>query len=194
MDADTLKTLAIQLAAITERLEQRSEAAVQRVEDTSARMEGQARHLTDDVDGFVQKVAHALQQQSKPIIQGAADSAIEPLNAQLAATTRMAQQAAEGLAQERRNLAKARTTLVLAGSAALLVGSLLAAGGATYAVAQSRTELQKNRVDATLLKAINMADVTLCGDRLCAHIDRAAALKGVDGPYQPVRMRNAAGK
>lgn len=194
MDADTLKSLAIQLAAITERLEQRSEAAVQRVEETSARMEGQARHLTDDVEGFVQKVTHAMQQQSKAIIHGAAESAIKPLSGQLAAATRMAQQAAEGLAQERQNLAKARATWMWAGSAALLLGSFLAAGGATYAVMQSRSEIQKNRVDASLLKAINSADVALCGDRLCAHIDRSAARKGVEGPYQPVRMRNAGKK
>lgn len=192
MDADTLKTLAIQLTAITERLEQRSEAAVQRVEDTSARMEGQALHLTDDVDGFVRKVAHALQQQSNFIIQGAADSAIKPLSAQLAATTRMAQQGAEGLARERQNLAKARATWVWTGGAALLVGSLLAAGGATYAVVQSRAELQKNRADTALLKAINMADVTLCGDRLCANIDAKGSDKRGDGPYRPVRMRHAA--
>lgn len=69
-------------------------------------------------------------------------------------------------------------------SAALLVGALIALVGTGLALDSARRELASIQRDRALLQAINSADLSLCGDRLCARVEGAAA-----GDYMPVAAR-----
>lgn len=53
----------------------------------------------------------------------------------------------------------------------------------------SRAEVERHRIEAALLRAYNRADVTLCGERLCANIDERGARFGERGQYRPVEAR-----
>ena len=85
--------------------------------------------------------------------------------------------------------AEFRTRLLWIASGALLVGALVAVAGATLALASARRELESISRDQRLLHAINMADLTLCGDRVCARLEPQARGATDDGGYRTVAPR-----
>lgn len=189
METEQLKTLIVQLAAVVERLDQRSESAVQRVEQSSIALDRSAQHLGSSASGFSREVAQALQQQSADIIGKGLSGAVEQFNRQLGHTARLATAAADEFEQQRKALNRERKAWLWLGCGALLIGSLLSIGTAIYAVKQSRQELAGNRVEATLLHAYNRADVTLCDGALCANIDSKGPRYGDTKQYRPVKPR-----
>jgi hypothetical protein len=74
-------------------------------------------------------------------------------------------------------------------SAGLLIGALVAVAGATLAVASARRELASIGRDQSLLNAINSADLTLCGERVCARIEPDSHAASADGAYRTVAPR-----
>lgn len=71
-----------------------------------------------------------------------------------------------------------------------VVGSLalLLAGGIWLSGHYAKV-IRDNQLSAELLKAYNAADVTLCGERLCANVDMQTAPVGPQQQYRPVRAR-----
>lgn len=190
MDTEELKILIVQLAAVAERLDQRSESAVQRVEQTGAWLSRSAQQLGSSTGDFTREVSQALQQESADIIGRGLGGAVERFNHQLDGAIRNASSAAHVLEEQRMALNRERKTWVWLGSGALLVGSLLAIGAAGYAVTQSRGEVSRNRVEANLLQAYNQADVILCEGRLCANVDDTGQRYGDRKQYRPVDFRS----
>ena len=125
------REFALQLAAVAERLDERSARAVARVEAASAVLEREA----------------AAAARSLAIGRGQAATAPQP-----------------------------GARLIWIVSAGMLAGALVAVAGAALAVTSAKRELASITRDQVLLEAISVADVTLCGDRLCARVERA------DGP------------
>lgn len=74
--------------------------------------------------------------------------------------------------------------------AAVVIAALLVAviGGA-MAVSYYRDQIRQSQLSADLLRMYNQADVTLCGERLCANVDKSGQKYGDRGQYQPVRLR-----
>ncbi|MDM0091090.1 MULTISPECIES: hypothetical protein [unclassified Variovorax] len=71
--------------------------------------------------------------------------------------------------------------------AGITLGSLvLMLGGGSWLSRHYYDEIRKNQVSATLLKAYNEADVTLCDGRLCVKTDKSAK---PHGDYLPVKPR-----
>lgn len=71
--------------------------------------------------------------------------------------------------------------------AAIAWGTLVAlfvAGG--WLLSGYREEIERNQIEADLLRAYNQADVTLCDGRLCARVDRKDKRFG---EYVPVKAR-----
>lgn len=66
---------------------------------------------------------------------------------------------------------QARMRLLWIASIGLLLGALVAVAGATFALTSAKRELAAITRDQALLEAINAADLTLCGDRLCARVE-----------------------
>lgn len=189
MDMEELKALIVQLAAVVERLDQRSEAAVRRVEQTGAELSRNAQQLGSSTGSFTREVSQALESQSGEIIGRGLGGAMERFNSQLAGTARTASSAAGEFEEQRKALNRERRSWLALGLSALLIGSLLAIGAAVYAVRQSRQEIARNQIEARLLQAINQADVTLCGERICANVDTAAPRAGSTQQYLPVKPR-----
>lgn len=77
-------------------------------------------------------------------------------------------------------------------SVALLIGAVVAVAGAALALASAKRELASIRRDQVLLDAVNAADLTLCGDRLCARLERRARSADDAPRYQAVARRPAA--
>lgn len=108
--------------------------------------------------------------------------AVSRVEAACAALEHESATAAQALAVERRQLAAAqhaaigsRLRLLWTASVALLLSAVVAVAGASLAVASANRELGTIHRDQALLQAINGADITLCGDQLCA---RVAAKEG----------------
>src|SRR5690606_27819997 len=83
-----------------------------------------------------------------------------------------------------RAAAEARVRMLWILSAALLAAALVAAAGAALAVGSARRELASIQRSHTLTHAINQADLTLCGDRLCARFEDEG-----NGAYRPIALR-----
>ena len=140
------REFALQLAVVSERLDERSALATQRMEQASLHLEQRA---TDAVNHLAAECAR--------------------LGASHEAAT------------------QARTRMFWMLSVALLAGAFLAATWATIAVGSARRELASLQRDNTLTQAINQADLTLCGDRLCARVEGSGG--GDAGAYRPIALR-----
>lgn len=174
---------------MAERLDQRSEAPVRRIEQSGAALDESAQRLGSSAGAFTREVSQALQQRSGDIIGRGLGSSVEQFNTQIAASARTASAAARTLETERQALSRERRTWLWLGSGALMIGSILAIGSAVYAVTDSRRQIERNRIEAELLRAYNQADVTLCGAQLCANVDGAGPRFGDTKEYQRVKPR-----
>lgn len=191
MDADDLKTLALRLAALGERLDQRSEAASRRVEQAAAALDRGAQQLSASTAGFTRDVAQALRHQAGEIVGSGIGAAAGAFDEQVRAAAKSASAAARGLEAEVQALRRERRTWAWMGGGAMLLGGFLAVGASLFAVTEGRRQLAQQRVEAELLRAYNRADVTLCDGVLCANVDDAGPRRGDRKQYRPVRIRGA---
>lgn len=189
MDMDELKQLVIKLAAITDRLDQRSEFAVRRVEQAGASLDQSAGRLGSSASTFAREALGAIDKQSGEVIARGLGREIADCVAHLQRTKREASASAHEFEQMRTALRRERRTWVWLGLGALLTGTVLAIAAAGYAVKTSRDELRSNAIEATLLRAYNEADVSLCDGRLCANIDQSTPGFGDRNQYRHVKPR-----
>lgn len=189
MDADDLKTLALRLAALSERLDQRSELACQRIEQCATMLERGAQQFSSSTGGFTREVAHSLRQQAGEIVGSGIAAAAGAFDHQVRAAAKTASASARSLEAEVHALRRERRTWAWMGGSALLLGGLLAVGAALFAVVESRRLLAQHRIQATLLQAYDRADVTLCDGVLCANVDDEAPRRGDRKQYRPVKPR-----
>jgi hypothetical protein len=174
---------------IADRLDQRSESAVARVEQTGAALDESASRLESSASTFAHDALGALDRQSGEVISRGLGREIGNCIAHLQQAGRQASTLAQELEQMRAALRGERRRWVWLGSGALLTGSVLAIATAAYVVKTSRDELRRNAIETTLLRAYNQADVTLCDGRLCANIDKAGQRFGDQKQYRPVKPR-----
>lgn len=76
-----------------------------------------------------------------------------------------------------------KTVAAAGGSVALLLA------GALWLGVHYANIIRENQLSAELLQAYNRADVTRCGDRLCANVDMKATPVGAQQQYRPVQAR-----
>jgi hypothetical protein len=72
---------------------------------------------------------------------------------------------------------------------ALLTGCGLAVAGSLAWLEQARRDVERHRIEASLLRAYNEADVSLCGGRLCARVE--ASTRPATRGYAVVAARKA---
>lgn len=186
---DDLKELVIRLAVIAERLDARSEAAVQRIERTGTAMDQGAGQLAASGAAFARQALQALDAQAGEVLRHGLAQAMGQCEAGMREASRHAAATAHELAQAREALRRERRRTLWLGSGALLVGAVLAVGASLYAATASHRQVQADRAEARLLRAVNRADLTLCGERLCANVERDGGGVGARGRYLPVRPR-----
>ena len=78
-------------------------------------------------------------------------------------------------------------------TSAAVIGSLaLLLAGGMWLAAHYTTIIRENRLSADLVQLYNRADLTRCGDRLCANVDTQSPPMGDRQQYRPVQPRGAA--
>lgn len=190
MELDNLKQQGIKLSAVADRMDARSEQAIRRVEHSAAVLDQSTQRLHAGVERFTHDALQALKARAGEVLGQGIDHAVKTCNAQLQDTATRAERTAQALDAQCRALERERRTWVWLGSTALVIGSVLAVGGTWYWVQESRREVARNRIEATLLRAYNQADVTLCDDgRLCANVDDKGERHGAKRQYRPVKAR-----
>lgn len=93
--------------------------------------------------------------------------------------------------QQKRHDAAMRPKLVRAWQFVGAMGALvlILVGGAVGVNYHYLGVIQDNKQSAELVRAINRADVTLCGDVLCARVDGKAGRRGDKSEYQLIKPR-----
>ncbi len=191
-DIEAVKQLLLKLAVIADRLDARSEQAVQEVEAGTKTLSQSAHRLESGAGDFARQVLQAIGEQSQHAITHGAGSAIATFEGRLQHAADNANRAADAMTDQRALLARSQRTLVAAAVTALLVGSVLAVGGTWRWVDSSRDEVARHHVEARLLSAINASDIVLCEDgRLCVNVDAQGKRQGDRRQYQLVERRQA---
>lgn len=189
-DIEAVKQLLLKLAVIADRLDARSEQAVQGVEAGATTLTQSAHRLESGAGQFARQALQAIGEQAHQAIAHNADHAITAFEGRLQHAADNANRTADALANQHARLAKSQKSLVAASVTALLVGSLLAVGGTWLWVKHSRDQVARQQVEARLLSAINASDIVLCADgRLCVNIDDQGKRQGDRRQYQPVKPR-----
>lgn len=189
-DIETVKQLLLKLAVIGDRLDTRSEQAVQGVEACAAALDQRAHRLESGADQFAQQALRTIDEQAQQTIAGGVERAIASFETRLHHSAERASRTTDALAEQHKRLAGAQKALVFAGLASLLVGLTLAIGGTWLWVNHSREQVAQLQVEARLLSAINAADIVLCADgQLCVNVDDLGKRQGDQRQYQPVKQR-----
>ncbi len=189
-DIEAVKQLLLKLAVIADRLDARSEQAVQGVEAGTATLAQSAHQLQSGAGQFARQALQAIGEQAQQAIAHSADSAIATFEGRLQHAADNANRAADAMADQRARLAKSQKSLVAAAVTTLLAGSVLAVGGTWLWVDGSRDEVARHHVEVRLLSAINASDIVLCADgRLCVNVDDRGKRQGDRRQYQVVEPR-----
>ena len=189
MNQDELTGVISQTALLMEQFERRCEHVGERLQT-----------LIQDMD--------ALTSQLPAVVRQSADASLKALPAQLIHQARDGlEQAAHGYQERLRSSGGeiATSTKVLAEQirrmeqlhrhlvwktvgATTICFALLLAGGVWLSVHYTKV-IEQNQLSARLMKAYNEADVNLCGEQLCAHVDTRAGRFGEHKQYLLVLPR-----
>ncbi|HIE5097084.1 relaxation protein [uncultured Stenotrophomonas sp.] len=165
-------------------LEQQQSQAIASLEQLSRILPVQLRSSADAALGAVGREGAAM-------VQGALQQPLKAYETQLAqSATRLADSAqtlAGSIDQQRR---VARSVAWKSVASAVAAVSLVLGGGAWLGT-RYRADLERDRIQAELMRAYNQADVVLCGkpQRLCANVDSKGPAYGEGRRYRPVRPR-----
>jgi hypothetical protein len=172
------------VAAIVERLESRSDRAVQQIEGGVAILDQGTRRLNGSGQHFASEAlrligAHAHEALSQSVARAAGE-----FEQQLHRSANTAKWATDALAEQRRLLTAAQTALVWKGLIALAVGSLLAVVGCWFYVRHSLREVERAEFSTDILRATQTGVLTPCGDgALCIKVGRKPRRAGKEGEY-----------
>lgn len=176
MDTQELKQLSVRLAALSGLLEEQAHNAARKIAASS------------------EALLRGVESQAQVEMAKAAGRAVEPCAGQLQRGADAAKWAADALREQSRVLNGSQRSLVYLGLASLAIGCLLTLAATVYWVKTAREEVARLRVEATLVRAINQADVTLCDGRLCANVEVKGKRFGERKQYRVVKLRTEADK
>lgn len=183
-DAEALKQTVVRVAAIVDRLETRSDQAVQRIEAGVVVLDQSAQRLNGRGEQFAGEALHAIGAQAHQALGQSVARAAAEFGQQLHASAETAKWAAEALAEQRRLLTAAQSALVWKGLIALAIGSLLAAAGCGLFAWYSLREVRNAEFERDILRATQTGVLTPCGDgALCIKVGRNPRRAGKDGEY-----------
>ncbi|WP_122101298.1 relaxation protein [Solilutibacter pythonis] len=177
-------------ASLMEQFERRCAKIEQDQQVLTQRLAAMAEHIPGIVrqsaDTHLQRISSNIAGSAREGLQQAVSGYEQGLNQSGAA---LKNQAAT-LNTELKRLEALHRHLILKVAAILTFGLGLLIMGTLYLSTHYRSVIEQNQVSAELLRAYNRADVTLCGDTLCANIDPKAKPYGSGKKtYHPVKPR-----
>lgn len=94
------------------------------------------------------------------------------------------------LVTEIERLRRASRGVLLKSLGLVVAATVLLVAGTIWLGGRYRAEIERNQIQAELLRAYNRADVVLCGkEQLCANVDMRGSGTGEKGRYRRVRPR-----
>lgn len=156
----------------------------------SAALNAMAQSLPAQFRASAEATVAGLGREGAAAVKQALQTQLGAYEQQLACSAQSVGRSSEALAAELRRLQLASRGLLWKSLtvAVAAVGVLLA--GAIWLDGRYRDEIERNQVEAGLLRAYGTADVVLCGkEQLCANVDVRARGLGDNGRYRPVRPR-----
>lgn len=185
------KVLMLKLLELAQRMEERDARVIALLGEQGARLEAGARDLQAGGQRLAADALQSLRGQAREVVQAGVGDAAAGYRERLGALTADAARASGELRACADALRRQRRLWGWTAPLALLAGSVLAVGAATYAVLHAQAEVERHRIEASLLRAYNAADVTLCDGRLCANVDPRPPAADTRGRYRLVRPRTA---
>lgn len=190
MQEQPLTDLIAKTASLMEQFERRCAKIEQNQQVLTQRLAAMAEHIPSIVrqsaDTHLQHISSRVAGNARDGLQQAVSDYEQGLNQ---SGTALRQQATT-LGTELKRLETLHRHLIWKVAAILAIGLGLLVAGAVYLSAHYRSIIERNQISAELLQAYNRADVTLCGNTLCANIDTKAKPYGSgDKTYQPVKPR-----
>ena len=173
-DIDALTERTIELAVVARALDERSQRATSALENTAREVAAGAAELRGLGDRIGHEATQAIARGARTTIDAAIVNAIASSSAALEAHASRIRELDAALALSRDAFARLHRRWLVVAPIALLTGCALAVAGTLAWAAQARRDVDRQRIEASLLRAYNEADVTLCGGRLCARVDGTA--------------------
>lgn len=184
-EIDAVKDTTVRLAWLADRLDERSERATHALERAAAQADAGAQRLDQCGAQVAHDVLQAVGQRAAASMKAAVDAALEDARQALATHVQQVQAMDRALVRSREAMARHHARWWVLGPGLAVVACVVAMLATAAWVAQARRDVAQHRIEAQLLRAYNAADVTLCGGRLCARLDRG-------GRYQQVALRDGA--
>lgn len=189
MQINDATNLVASVSALMERFERRT----QQIEDDLQTSYHYLQQLTQQVPGVIRRVTDEEMQKLPAAVMGRIEAGIQqPVSAyerRLQAAGQQLQQGSQALSAQILAMQTLHRHLIWKVSA-MVVGSLaLVLLGGGWLSKHYYDEVRRYQLSAELLKAYDAADVTLCGDKLCANLDAKGEKFGDAGQYRLVRDR-----
>lgn len=175
------------LTAETQRRE--ADAARQVLVEIGTQMRQSATHLENGGQQFGRDAMRIIRDASAAQLEQSITHAVEPLKAQAQQIADKLEWIARTADEQAQKLTRAQTTLAWKAAIALGLGALMLAGGSTAWAWRQKQEADRHQFDADLGRRIRQADITKCGEGLCANVDAKAPRLGDRKQYVPIKSR-----
>lgn len=172
---------------------------MQRFEQRCAQLEQQQQQLTHVLNQLAQQVPQVIRNsadntlQSLPsaVVGKLGDSLSQPVDdydKRVRSAGQSIKSGADELAKQLQAMRVLQKSLVWKSAAVVIAAVLVLVVAAGWLLLDTRKQIQRNKVEASLLQAYNAADVNLCHGKLCANVDVPKDYK--PGMYLYVRPRS----
>lgn len=182
-DAQDLKRLALQLAAVVDALERRSADAVAAIDDGRLAVTRAASELAQRGPQLVAEVGRHAQAETRAAAERALAESVAAFRAQLDAAAGKAKHSVEHLEVERRALARQQRSMLWIGGGTLVLGALLVVGGSAAWVATKRAELDQVEFARQIHDATTRGALVPCGEALCVRVGEKPRQAGERGEF-----------
>jgi hypothetical protein len=172
MHPEELKTLAVQLTALSGVLQESSYQATLAVEQSASHLQQTAQGMSLQGQQMVQETTSAISAQVRDAIQSGVKQAADQCSTSLRDAAQQAVHAAAQLEAQKAALLRTLRGMAWKGSLALLAGAVLAVGAASYTVWNARQELQAIKWQQDILAAQAAGKLTQCPEGgLCVMVN-----------------------
>jgi exonuclease VII large subunit len=189
MDTQELNHLIGATAALMEQFERNCAEIARREQALSQQLQGLSQQLPATVRQSADATLHRLPSELLSKVQNGLEQPVSEYQKRLVEAGTQLGNGSQALAQQLQRMEGLHRRLIWKSMAAV-VGcmSVLLVGGIWLSMHYAGV-IRHNQLAGDKLKAINAADMVVCGERLCARIDRQAQGFGEQGQYSVVRQR-----
>jgi len=186
-DLDSLTEQTLQLAVVARALDERSQQATRTLERAAQELAAAAAQLTGAGERVGRDASRVIAHEASAQARRAAAEAFADAGTALDAHAGRVRELDAAVQASRAALVAMQRHWLLIAPAAVLAGCVLAVLGTTAWVAKARADVERHRVDAATLRAVDAADLVRCGDSLCARVEGGSAPRG----YRRIAPRRA---